>query len=392
MYTVSQTLQTALNNGTPQRVLLEFMNASGTVTDVFSNEDIVVSTGVELDEMFNSETDLTIGLCPSAEIRFDMLNDNGQLEDFGFGKCKVWLGARIDSGTPSNTAKTKTFTGGKCNGLFEFTPLGVFLVERPSVVKKKIITITANDQMQLFDEDWPGSAALILTYPTTLSNLFTKLCAYVGVAYASASFLNSDITVSAEPEAFENATMREVLGWIAEAACSVARFNRDGQLEMAWFSTVNSVYDEHNYTEFSPAWYETKAVDKLNIRNADSETEYTYGSGSNAYMIQDNPFLRQQETTQITITQQPISQSGKTNTAVLFTVDAVNADTYRWQSKVSGGSWTDIADSNTNYNGAGTGTLSFLLTSSTAGKDYRCRLSNATSTATSNSASATITT
>ena len=211
MYTVSQTLQTAIANGTPQRVLLEFTDANVS----FSNEDIVVSTGVELSEIFNSETDLAIGKCPSAEIRFDMLNDNGQLENFQFGKFKAWLGARIDNGTPANSAKTKTFSGGLYPGLYEFTPLGVFIADRPAVVKKKILSITANDQMQLFDVDMPTATAMSLTYPTTLSTLFTKMCNYVGVQYKSATFLNSTLTGSSQPEDFEDATMREVLGWIA---------------------------------------------------------------------------------------------------------------------------------------------------------------------------------
>lgn len=292
MYTVSQTLRTAIANGTPQRVLLEFTDANA----AFSNEDIVVSTGVELNELFNSETDVAIGLCPSAEIRFDMLNDNGQLEDFPFGKFKAWLGARIETGTPPNTAKTVTYTGGEHSGLYEFTPLGVFIADRPSVVKKKILSITANDQMQLFDADMPSSQSAGITYPITLSNLFKKLCSHVGVQYKTATFLNSGIRVLSEPEAFDGATMREVLGWIAEAAGSIARFNRDGKLEMAWFNTSNTVYDEHNYTDFSPSWYETKAIDGLHVRNANSEAETVLGQNTNNYLIQDNPFLRADDT------------------------------------------------------------------------------------------------
>lgn len=387
MYPVSQTLQTAINNGTPQRVLLEFMDANVS----FSNEDIVVSTGVELNEMFNSETDLTIGLCPSAEIRFDMLNDNGQLEEFEFGKFKAWLGARIDSGTPSNTAKTKTFAGTAYDGLYEFTPLGVFIADRPAVVKKKILTITANDQMQLFDVDMPSATDLGLSYPTTLSDLFVKLCTYVGVSYKSASFLNSTITVSAEPESFENATMREVLGWIAEAACSVARFDRDGLLELAWFNVTNTVFDEHNYSEFTPAWYETKAIDKLHIRNADSTSEYTYGQGENAYMIQDNPFLRQGDTDYtIVINTQPVNRTAKANSIVIFTVSATNATTYQWQRSADGTTWANVSDAD--YMGGTSGTMSFSLTAAKAAYQYRCMLANEVNTLASNAVTATIAT
>ena len=288
MYTISTTLQNALTAGTPQRVLLEFTDASAD----FSNEDISITTGLELNEMFCSETDITAGLCPSAEIRFDMLNDEGQLNDFEFGKFKAWLGARIDTGTPASSAKTKTYTEGGVSRTYEFTPLGVFIADRPAVVKKKILSITANDQMTLFDVDMPNATALNITYPTTLGVLFVKLCNYLNVTYKTASFLNNALTVAEEPEEFDGATMRDVLGWIAEAACSIARFDRDGVLELVWFNTVNRYFDEHNYSEFTNAWYETAAVDALNVKNANSTATTAEGSGSNVYLIQDNPFLR----------------------------------------------------------------------------------------------------
>ena len=292
MYQLSQTLSAAIAAGNPQRVLLEFTETpDGTAYSpsvVFSNEDIVISSGLQLTAEFNSATDLEIGLCPSAEIQFAMWNTESQLVDFEFGKFVAYLGAKITSGTPASGAKTKTFS----DGLYEFAPLGTFIAHRPDIVVKKIIDVDANDQMTLFDADMPS---LSITYPITLSGLATALCNHVGVTLKSTTFLNSTLTVSAEPEQFENATMREVIGWIAEAAGSIARFDRNGQLEFAWFNTVNQIYDEHNYKEFTPSWYETQAIDGLHIRNADSTAEFTYGTGSNAYMIQDNPFLRQPE-------------------------------------------------------------------------------------------------
>ena len=297
MYELSQTLRTAISAGNPQRVLIEFTQTpDGTPYNpvvTFSNEDISITSGLTLTSDFNSETDLTIGQCPSAQIRFSMLNDGGQLENFEFGRFRAYLGARIDTGTPAQTAKTKTFT----DGLYEFAPLGTFDVQRPDIVRKKIIEVDANDLMTLFDKEMPSAEELGIDYEATqkptIGTIFTRMCSHLQVTYKTNTFLNSDIKVSKEPKQFEGATMREVLGWIAEAACSNARFNRDGQLEFAWLTTVNKVYDEHNYSEFSAAWYETQAIDSLHIRNADSTTELVLGSGDNAYMIQDNPFLRQ---------------------------------------------------------------------------------------------------
>ena len=299
MQTLSQTLQTAIAAGNPQRVLLEFFKKpDGTAYQTaiqFSNEDIVMSRGLKLTEEFNSETDLTIGLCPSAEIQFTLMNDSDQLENFEFGYFRAYLGAKITSGTPASGAKTKTFLEGGVNALYEFSMLGVFISQRPDIVRKQMIDVTANDQMTLFDVNMPSDTALGVTYPTTLSGLFTKLCDYKGVTYASSTFLNSTKAVSSRPKQFGEATMRDVLHWIAEAACSNLRMNRSGNMEFVWFTTVDRTYDEHGYSEFTPTWYETEAIDGLHIRNEDSTTEYSVGTGENAYMIQDNPFLRQSD-------------------------------------------------------------------------------------------------
>lgn len=299
MYVLSETLQAAITAGNPQRVLIEFFKKPydpdiGDYPDYdpvvcFTNEDILISNGVQYTAEFNSETDLTIGLCPSAEIRFTMLNDAGQLENFEFGTFRAYLGAKITSGTPLETARTETYD----DGLYEFAPLGVFIAHRPDVVKKKTIDVDANDQMILFDEEL--SSSVVITYPTTLYGIANFICGAAGVALKTNTWMNSDIAVASEPEQFEGATMRDILGWIAEAACANARFDRNGLLEFAWFNTVNKTYDEHDYKDFTPSWYETQAIDSLHIRNADSTAELTLGEGNNAYMIQDNPFLKQAE-------------------------------------------------------------------------------------------------
>lgn len=293
MYVLSDTLQAAVSAGNPQRVLIEFFRKpddEGTPYDPpvqFSNEDILVEEGLRLTSEFNSETDLTVGLCPSAEIQFSMLNDRGQLEDFEFGTFRAYLGAKITSGIPAQDAKTKTFP----DGLYEFAPLGVFIAHRPDIVRKKTIEVDANDQMTLFDRELPD---IVINWPQSLYYLTNILCGQVGVSLKSNTWLNSDLTVRKQPEQFEGATMREILGWVAEAACANARFDRNGLLEFVWFNPVNKTFDEHRYSEFTPAWYETKPIDSLHIRNADSTAELVLGEDDeNPYMIQDNPFLRQ---------------------------------------------------------------------------------------------------
>lgn len=314
MYVLSQTLQAAINAGNPQRVLIDFFakpdgewytNDQGVVERrSFSNEDILMTEGIRLTSEFNSETDLTIGMCPSSQIRFSMLNDNGQLEDFEFGYFRAYIGAKIDSQIWGRNSYVKQYIENGMELNYEFAPLGVFFAQRPDIVRKKIIEVDANDLMVLFDKEMP-EGLISYTNNTTLYNIAHALCGAVNptspavVSLKTNTWMNSDIKVTSEPEQFKGATMREIIGWIAEAACANAMFNREGQLEFKWFNTVDRTYDEHDYSEFTATWYETKPIDSLHIRNADSTAELTLTvedtDGSNAYMIQDNPFLRQPE-------------------------------------------------------------------------------------------------
>lgn len=289
MYAISTALRNAIDAGKPQRILLEFPN---NVT--FSNEDVAITDGVTYTEMFTSEDDICIGSCPSASIEFSLLNDEGQLANFTFGQFKAWLGARIDSGT--TTGKTKTFTEGGVSRTYEFAPLGVFTAERPDVIKKAKVAVTANDRMVLFDKTMPSATDLSVTYPTTTGSLLSAMCTYLGVTLATQTFTNSDLAIASEPSQFKNATMREVLSWIAEAACAIARFNRDGNIEIVWYSTVQKTFSESGYSEFTPAWFQTEAITGTHIRNGNSNATLDLGTATNVYVIQDNPFLRQNDT------------------------------------------------------------------------------------------------
>ena len=175
---------------------------------------------------------------------------------------------------------------------YEFVPLGVFNADRPDVPTVIEIRMTCHDLMQRFERDLPSDAALGITYPITFGSLFIKLCQYVGVQYRTSVFINSTAQITKRLDDFDTASMRDVIQWLAEAAGSVARFDREGYLVMDWIRTTNYVIDEHGYKEFNPYWYATKKVTKLHNRGTNGEYDNTVGTGSEAYLIQDNPLLR----------------------------------------------------------------------------------------------------
>lgn len=175
---------------------------------------------------------------------------------------------------------------------YEFVPFGWFTAERPKAPDVIQIDMTCYDFMQKFETDMPTPEELNMTYPSTIGNLFVKMCNYLGVNYKSSTFINSTAVVSAEPEVFRSSTMRDVLKWIAEAAASHAKFDRDGYLTMAWLKNSAQAFIETDYSEFNPYWYSTRKVTKLYNRQSQGGEDLTVGDGDEGYLIQDNPLLK----------------------------------------------------------------------------------------------------
>lgn len=204
-------------------------------------------------------------------------------------RSKGWAGRGMNYDKSSRILTE--WKGGKTEQ-YEFVPLGYFTAKRPNVPDVIQINFTCNDFMMKFEKDMPDAATLGITYPSTISNLFVKLCNYAGVSYESSTFINSTATIVKQPSEFSNCTMRQVLKWIAEAAASNLRFNRDGQLVFDWLHETEQEFDESGYSDFNPYWYETPKVTKLINRDSLGGTDSNVGTGSNAYLIQDNPLLK----------------------------------------------------------------------------------------------------
>lgn len=217
------------------------------------------------------------------------ITSQNPLNNFMKNKSKAWNG----KGMFYNKSSRILFVyQGGTRKRYEFVPLGWFTAERPKAPDVILIDMTCYDFMQKFERDMPTAQELGITYPTTIGNLFVKMCNYVGVSYKTSTFINSTAVIRQEPLDFESATMRDVLKWIAEAAGSNARFDRDGKLVMDWLRQTSQSYSATGYEEFNPYWYETKKVTKLYNRDTQDSDEKTYGSGSEGYLIQDNPLLK----------------------------------------------------------------------------------------------------
>ena len=304
MISVSNAFVTALHAGAPQRWAFVW-DADSTI---LTNEDISVEDGVSYDETFCSETDLTVGLTPSSHMSFTMLNADYQWLNFPFGRFTAKLGVRI-SVAENDSARTRrptiaingntmTASGNGILETYELAPFGIFYATRPDILRKTQIAVDAYDTMTLFDRSMPSFTTLGLSNTNVSAGaLLDAMCSYLNVATVtnlSSTFLNHGVTLAKEPKSFKSSSMRDVLGYIAELGCSVARFNREGKLNLVWLNPINASYNEHGYVSFDRTEYSTTAVNKLSVRNDDQTQETVVGTGTTSpYMIQDNPFLNQ---------------------------------------------------------------------------------------------------
>lgn len=173
---------------------------------------------------------------------------------------------------------------------YEYVPLGSFLPEKPKKRNVSKIQFYGTDKMTLFDADAKELLDTV-SYPITTADLLSRICDYVGVSLATTNFINADRIIDENIFGEEETTLREIVSWIAESACSFARMTRDGLLELAWFSHQSTIIPMSQYFSIDVAEYYVNKVDKLQIISSQKDVGVVIGSGTNGYQIANNPIL-----------------------------------------------------------------------------------------------------
>lgn len=176
---------------------------------------------------------------------------------------------------------------------WEYCPLGIFTAGAPKRRVQKV-SVTGMDRMDKFDADasnwwnsisWGGGL--------TLHTLLQRMCAQLDVTLTTSNtYPNANVIVK-NPLNADGLTYRDILRYIAEAGCSYARFDRDGALELAWFSTPTNAptINANRYFTAETAEYTVPIIDAVQLLADSDDVGVTVGSGSNGYQIVDNPFL-----------------------------------------------------------------------------------------------------
>ena len=184
------------------------------------------------------------------------------------------------------------------------TKVGVFYAEKPTRTKRNSYKVTAYDTMSKLDADFSGWLhANQAQFPKTIWQLVQLACQRAGVALASSSLpINGSYSVQAFYA--DDLTCRQIISWAAEAAGCYAHMNADGKLQFLTYtdkrSTVKLTPDgASNSTAYyadslSYEDYTVKAIEKVQIRQSDSDVGVIYPdstTATNTYAVQGNLLL-----------------------------------------------------------------------------------------------------
>lgn len=266
----------------------------GAAGDTDSNGRIGMD-GVTINEIFNKDQNISIGGTVSYQIGMTLVNSDGALNNFAFGRCKVYLDVYDDA-----------------NSTWLPCPLGVFRIELPVKRRVQLISCSGYDQMQLLNVvadnwwngmDWSGGLTMLQIVQSMAATLGLNLSANTATV-----LVNSSVSFTASPFTSIEMTYRDILGIIAEATGTIARFDRDGSLDLRWFDaaqiageTVEISADTVGTQCLSVdiAEYQAAQIDALQAKSTEADVGVTVGTGNNTLVIFDNPLLGGADSTEI---------------------------------------------------------------------------------------------
>ena len=183
------------------------------------------------------------------------------------------------------------------------TKVGIFYAEKPTRTKRNSYKVTAYDTMSKLDADFSGwLRANQAQFPKTIWQLVQLACQRAGVTLASSSLpINGSYSVQAFYA--DDLTCRQIISWAAEAAGCYAHMNADGKLQFLTYADKRSTAKITPGGASSTAYYAdslsyedytVKAIEKVQIRQSDSDVGVIYPdstTATNTYAVQGNLLL-----------------------------------------------------------------------------------------------------
>ena len=189
---------------------------------------------------------LPLGVLIGRTISIELDNHDGSLSEYDFFGAEIAFRLRF-----------------QLSSSVEKINVGTFTVLTPQTGGETII-ISATDASWRTDKTYTTN----VTFPATISTLFSDACDSCGIAYQSATFRNSSFTVDALPEG--EYTFRQIFGYIACIAGGNARINRQGYMEIISYDLSYTAY--HDLTDWINLTLDTSDITLTGLKTSKTET------------------------------------------------------------------------------------------------------------------------
>lgn len=218
---------------TEERTGLDSLDATITLSDgtvlSITGSDVVSGTVQITDDSSDTST-FSIGYAAMKTLKFGLYNGDDTYSKYDFNDAKV-VACIVNNGVSYRK--------------------GRFHVYSPTSKGSKI-TLMCYDTMYETETEYETS----LTFPATLGDMLYEASTTLGFSLTNTTFPNSDMEVSEEPNV---STWRQLIGYIAQCAGCVARFDVNDQLEMRSYdkSIFDTDYDGGYYDNTEETAYES---------------------------------------------------------------------------------------------------------------------------------------
>lgn len=231
-------------------------------------------------ECVNRGTDLILGSTCANALKATLITPNG--------------GLFLQAGTEVTVYKDDGTTR---------TPVGVFILEKPTRPTANTMKITGYDRVSKLDKDLSAWLAGLTGWPYTLTTFAKMVCEKgCGIPFKASNVPNGDFQVQQFTRSA--VTGRQIMQWLGEICARFCRATPKGEIEFAWYTdsgktitTGGELYYFQNGLSYED--YQTAKVDAVQIRLANSEDGALWpeAAGSiNSYIITGNPILSAQIT------------------------------------------------------------------------------------------------
>lgn len=223
--------------------------------------------GISYNRDINPDNDFMYGCVASGSIEFTIDNSDNKAE---------------------NLINTQFTWQCQMNGDTTYKTMGLFTVANIKKNKNKA-TLTAYDNVYALEASadlWLAS----LTFPITLKNLVSSMAVKTNITIRLPEDSFSSFTVN-QNFITNNVSYRQILGFVGQLTNRFFIAISTGAIEGQRYATKTTVIDNSKYISITMDENPIDPIDRLQIQSTHDDIGYVVGTGTNTYIITENPLV-----------------------------------------------------------------------------------------------------